>query len=223
MPFSLRLRQDPVYASESSEPGPADAGPADAQAKTGDGSGSGADGSAAAGEVAGLRLDFERRGSSGTSAERDTKKPAKLEWIGRFTNSVRDQPEPKEMPLGELRGELELEGSPLGPVFTCDADSLQKLTEEPEEENAPDDDDDAPPYFVPHALTLEFGETITGLDVLDEKQARLNLPPEAGRFRYLEVCVRLSVAGSSESDLDQNDILDVLLRPAPRPGYPFSL
>ena len=56
-----------------------------------------------------------------------------------------------------------------------------------------------------------------------EGLTRLHLPTSAGKFRYLELVARLSVAGALEADVTQNDVLDALVRIEPVQPYPFSL
>ncbi|HYQ14296.1 MAG TPA: hypothetical protein VEQ58_01010 [Polyangiaceae bacterium] len=84
----------------------------------------------------------------------------------------------------------------------------------------PADDDQV--AFEPRELELEFLDTFSGTDG-QTKKPRLRLPPDAGDFRYLEVVAKLTVGGATEADVDQNDALDVLIRPLPPQLYPFSL
>jgi hypothetical protein len=69
---------------------------------------------------------------------------------------------------------------------------------------------------------LDSGVVILWSGPLGDDVPRLFLPTDTGRFRYLEVCAKLTVAGSMEADFDQNDILDVLINLEPPPSYPFS-
>lgn len=167
--------------------------------------------------VAACALDLTHDGS-GTSKATKAAQPAKLEFIGRFTSSVRDKPPPEEKPLGELEGTVELKGTPKRGFFRCNEASLAKLREEPEEEES--DDDDLIP-FAPRALELTFSSAFGGVKGEGGKP-RLFLPVDAGKFRYLEVVVRLTIT-SPEAEFEVNDVLDVLIRRTPPVTYPFSL
>lgn len=191
MPFSLRLRLDPV-SSKPSESAPE--------------------------RVEGVRLGFTTLGTTLTQVKRDAPLPATLTFVGRMTSSVRDKPAPQEAPLGKLEGKLELTDRKKL-VFDCDAESLQALTREPE----PEPGSEKLPRFAPRALELSFAPEFRGVESLKEKTARLFLPADAGKFRYLEVFVKLEVAGAVEAEFEQSDVLDVLILPDEPPDYPFSL
>ncbi len=169
-------------------------------------------------QVQGCTLDLAEHGAGATNAS-DSAVPAKIEFLGRFTPAVRTRPTPEERPLGELSGTIELQGSSRRGLFRCDAASLEQLRNPPAEPAADDDD---PINFAPRELELEFLDTFTGVDG-QGKKPRLRLPPDAGNFHYLEVLVKLTVGGAPEADFEQNDALDVLIRPLPPELYPFSL
>ena len=122
--------------------------------------------------------------------------------------------------MGELTGQVELSGQPPSVVFTCDSPSLQALTEPPPE--IPAEEADESPAFTPRSLDLVLGEAFEQLDGA-EGPTRLHLPTSAGKFRYLELVARLTVAGALEADVAQNDVLDALIRIEPIQPYPFSL
>jgi hypothetical protein len=173
--------------------------------------------------VTGVRFDFTTRGSGLTTAPKDVAVPATLEFKGNLTASVRDHPSPVECALGELTGTLTLSTNPKGITFTCDPDSLEKLTETPDDSDD-SSDDDTPWTFAPSSLDVEFGDSFDGLDALDEDQVpKLVLPKNAIDYRYLEVFVKLTLQGAVEADFEQSDVLDVLIRLEPRPQFPFSL
>ena len=196
MPFSLRLRLDPVLTPGQKK----DELP----------------------RVTGMVASFTTRGKLASKAKRDAPVPAKFQFTARLAASIRDKPTPQEAPLGELTGTLELTGGPIAPVFECDAESLTKLTEEPPEETS-DPNTEPPPPFAPRALDLRFGAGFSGLLPVAEKPARLFLPKDAGNFRYIEVWVKLSVQGAIEAEFEQNDVLDALIYPDRPPSFPFSL
>lgn len=86
----------------------------------------------------------------------------------------------------------------------------------------PEEEGDESPPFTPRSLDLVLGqafEQINGAEGL----TRLHLPTSAGKFPYLELVARLSVAGALEADVTQNDVLDALVRIEPVQPYPFSL
>lgn len=196
MPFAFRVRLDPVVDAV------ADGAPV---------------------EVIGVRLDFTTRGSGLTNAPKDVAVPATLEFKGNLTASVRDHPSPVECTFGELTGTLTLSTSPKSIQFTCDADSLEKLTETPDDSDD-SSDDDTPWTFAPSSLSLSFGDAFDGLDGLEDGQVpMLILPKNASDYRYLEVFVKLTLQGAVEADFEQSDVLDVLIRLEPRPQFPFSL
>jgi hypothetical protein len=167
--------------------------------------------------VQGCTLDLCTHGSKTTNAS-DSAVPAKIEFIGRFTPKVRTHPAPDERPLGELSGTIELRGPLRRGFFECDDASLEQLRNPPP---APPADEDQV-AFAPRELELELLDTFTGAEG-QAKRPRLRLPPDAGDFRYLEVVAKLTVSGATEADFDQNDTLDVLIRPLPAALYPFSL
>ncbi len=194
MPFSLRVRLDPVVAPDA---------PSDERS-----------------QIIGMSVGFTTRGAGGTNAVRGSKVPATVEFLGRFTKSIRDKPTPDEKPLGQLAGQLVLSGHPLDVHFACDPTSLDKLTEEPPETTSDEDDEDDEDdtkRFVPRALDLEFGPSFTGLEALGDKVPRLLVPDDVGNYRYLEVCAKLTVQGSLEADFDVTDPLEVLIGRAPPP------
>lgn len=198
MPFAIRLRLDPVLATTA-----------------------GADSAAArAVKVRGVTLSFTLMGAGTTLAVRDSPAPARIEFVGRFTTSVRDRPAPEEFPMGELTGQVELSGEPPNVVFACDAASLQALTEPAPE--IPEEEAEESPPFTPRSLDLVLGQAFEQIDGA-EGLTRLHLPTSAGKFRYLELVARLSVAGALEADATQNDVLDALVRIEPVQPYPFSL
>lgn len=168
-------------------------------------------------QVQGCTLDLAERGAGTTNAS-DSAVPAKIEFLGRFTPAIRTRPTPDERPLGELTGTIELRGTSRRGFFRFDAASLQQLRDPPAGQAADED----PINFAPRELELEFLDTFSGADGRGKKP-RLRLPPDAGNFRYLEVLVKLIVGGVREADFDQNDALDVLIRPLPPERYPFSL
>lgn len=194
MAFSLRLRLDSILTASSD--------------------------ASRAPRVKGLQLGFTTLGASVSNTKRDARLPAKVEFVGRFTKTLRDKPAPEETPLGELTGQIEVTGDPLVIEFACDPDSLSKLTEEPEPDDETDSDDEQ--EFSPRSLDLILGSSFSGLDALGDDVPRLFLPNDSGRFRYLEICAKLTVSGSTEADFDQNDILDILINLEPPPSYPFS-
>jgi len=198
MPFSIRLRLDPVLAAAA-----------------------GSGGGAAAVRARGVTLSFTLMGAGTTLAARDSQVPARIEFVGRFTTSVRDRPAPEEFPMGELAGEVELKGQPPTVVFRCDAASLKTLTEPPPE--IPEEEADENPAFTPRSLDLKFGAAFEKLEAAEGQPTRLHLPKNAGTFRYLELVARLTVAGAVEADVAQNDVLDALIRIEPVQPYPFSL
>ena len=146
--------------------------------------------------------------------------PAKIEFVGRFTGEVRTHPTPEERPLGELSGTVELKGASRRGFFRCDDASLERLRHPPAEPEPEADEDQI--AFAPRKLVLELLDAFTGAEGQAKKPC-LHLPPDAGKFRYLEVVVKLTVAGAAEADFDQNGALDVLVRPLPPQAYPFSL
>jgi len=172
----------------------------------------------------GMVLELKKHGAPPSNVKVGQTKSAKLEFLGRLTNTVRDQPTPTELPLGELTGQLAVEADSL--LFTCDADSLTALTKAPD---VPPEDDDTPaqPGFGPRALELSFGSTFDGIDVLGGEVPRLFLPDDVRDFRYLEVHAKLTLDGALEGDFDQNDTLDVVLGTVPPPrlvsNYPLQL
>ena len=167
--------------------------------------------------VQGCTLDLSRHGPGSSNASTSAV-PAKLEFLGRFTSEVRTHPAPDERPLGELAGTVELRGPLLQGLFRCDPTSLDQLRNPPPDPATDDDLVD----FEPRELELEFLDAFAGAQG-EGKKPRLRLPPDAGTFRYLEVVVKLTVSGAVEADVDQNDTLDVLIRPLPPKVYPFSL
>lgn len=194
MAFSLRLRLDPILTAS-----------AEAGAPPG---------------VTGLQLGFTTRGANVSNAKRGAQMPSKIEFLGRFTATIRDRPAPEETPLGELSGQIAVTGDPPVITFTCDPDSLSQLTEEPEPDDETDSDDEQP--FGPRSLALSLGSSFAGLENLGDDVPHLFLPSDSGQFRYLEVCAKLTVSGAVEADFDQNDVLDVLISLEPPPSYPFS-
>lgn len=168
-------------------------------------------------QIQGCTLNLATHGA-GTTKASDSAAPAKIEFVGRFTPAVRTRPAPEERPLGELSGTVELRGPLQQGFFRCDAASLDQLRDPPVEQAADED----PINFAPRELELEFLDAFSGADG-QGKKPRLRLPPDAGNFRYLEVVVKLTVGGAPEADFDQNDALDVLIRPLPPERYPFSL
>src|SRR6187399_579388 len=104
-------------------------------------------------EVVGFYLAFANRGAGDSKAQTGAALPAKIEFIGRFSATVRDKPAPDERPLGELSGEIMLADDPLAATFTCDEESLETLVKAPEPEDEPDDFID----FSPRHLELRFG------------------------------------------------------------------
>jgi hypothetical protein len=133
---------------------------------------------------------------------------------------VRTNPTPEERPLGELSGTIELSGPSQEGLFRCDAASLDQLRDPPPAEEEEADEDRV--RFAPRELVLEFLDAFAGTEG-EGKKPRLRLPPDAGDFRYLEVVAKLTVNGAPEADFDQNDALDVLIKPLPPELYPFSL
>src|SRR6187402_3402738 len=140
MPFSIRLRLDPVLAAAAGS----------------------REGAAAAVRARGVTLSFTLMGAGTTLAVRDSQVPARIEFVGRFTASVRDRPAPEEFPMGELTGQVELKGQPPSVVFTCDAASLKILTEPPPEIS--EDEADENPEFTPRSVDLAFGEAFEQLE-----------------------------------------------------------
>src|SRR5205814_7809020 len=100
MPFALRVRLDPVL-TRTAQGGPA--------------------------SVTAVRPGFTTRGDGLTKAPKGAPVPAKLEFVGRFTSTVRDHPGPTEFALGELTGQLTMTTGPATVKFACDADSLKAL------------------------------------------------------------------------------------------------
>ena len=192
MPFALRCRLDPIFA-EDDAPGL---------------------------KVIGVAPDFTLRGSGVSSAVRDSAVPAKLEFVGRFSKSIRERDTPDERPLGELSGQLSLLRDPPRVEFLCDPDSLATLAREPE---PPADSDEPVPAFAPRFLELRLGSSFLGLDSLVDGLPFLFIPDSAADFRYLEVFVRLTISGAIEAELEQSDVLDALIRLDPALPYPFSL
>jgi hypothetical protein len=195
VPFSLRLRLDPVF-TEPTETAPS--------------------------RVGGLLLAFTTLGTTPTRSKRGEPLPATITFVGRMTASVRDKPAPQEAPLGELEGKLEVTAQ-RSVVFDCDTESLLKLTRQPERASENEADSEPLPRFAPRALALSFAPEFRGVEGLKEKTARLFLPQDAGKFRYLEVFAKIEVAGAVEAEFEQSDILDVLVVPDEPPAYPFSL
>ncbi len=195
MTFSIRMRLDPIFDEDNAR------------------------------LVVGLTPSFTLLGAVPTNAKRDDAVQAELEFVGRFAATVRDHPTPDEESLGKLSGELTLLAGPARVEFVCDPDSLKQLTEEPESPPPSDSSgsDDPPPEFSPKNLRLDLGEAFDGLDALENEVPRLFLPDTSGKFRYLEVFVRLTVSGAIEAELEQSDVLDVLISPEPLLPYPFSL
>jgi hypothetical protein len=177
----------------------------------------------------GLKLGFSLFGSGASQAERDAPAPATISFVGHFTSYIRNKPEPEQVPLGELAGTVLLTGSPLAVVFTCDADSLTKLTEEPPDEeqadadSGSDSDPNAHPPFRPRSIELSLGAAFKGTEPAKQQRARLFLPKHAGKYRYLEIHAKLTINGNTEADFPHNDILDVLIEPHVALAYPFSL
>jgi hypothetical protein len=168
-------------------------------------------------EVQGCTLSLAMHGSGNTSATASAV-PAKIEFVGRFTEAVRTRPAPDERPLGALDGTIELADGLRGALFRCDPASLDQLRDPPAEPATDDDLID----FIPRELELEFLDAFTGAEG-EGRKPRLRLPADAGKFRYLEVVAKLTIGGAAEADFDQNDALDVLIQPVPPEVYPFSL
>jgi hypothetical protein len=169
--------------------------------------------------VQGCSLGLAAHGSK-TSNASVSPVPAKIEFVGRFTPEVRTHPAPDERPLGELSGTIELRGPLRQGFFTCDDASLEQLRNPPPDPPADPDQDLV--AFEPRDLELEFLDTFSGAQGQTSKP-RLRLPPDAGDFRYLEVVAKLTIGGATEADFDQNDTLDVTIKPLPPFEYPFSM
>jgi hypothetical protein len=193
MPFAIRLRVDPVETTLE-------------------------DGHVA---VIGLRPTFSLHGPAPTLGERDVPKAAKLEFIGRFLDRIREKAVGDEQPLGELTGHIVISRNEERAVFECDQDSLAALTEPPDEEEP----EQTPlPHFEPEALDVSLASPdFRDADSPERKKPRLWLPKDAGRWSHLEVFTKLTIETGDEADFERNDIVDVPIRLTPRKGYPFSM
>lgn len=127
--------------------------------------------------------------------------------------------------MGSLAGEIETVGSEPRVLFFCDATSIKGFGEAPDEESESEgeDDDESLPYFWPRQLDILLSDQFQGLEPLEGQTPRLSLPKKSGQYRFLEIVPKLSIAGGTESQPDQSDILDVLILPDEPPTYPFSL
>lgn len=189
--------------------------------------------------VTGLRVSFEMLGRKTTLATR-APQPAKLTFHLRTFLRVRTET-PSFEKLATLTGKLEL--TPGGSArFTADTDEAgdpkSLLHEDPSlngEPPAPETDPDValeeeasdPPPKRPRMLDLVFDTGgFAGIDDPLGRNARLLLPDDVNRAHFLEIGIDLEIAGTTESAIEANDVLDVRITddtPGDAPHYELQL
>ena len=150
--------------------------------------------------VLGATLRLTSFGPGKTAAEKDSAKPAKLEFCGAYIKEVRKENDPDLEPFARVSGQLKLKGSLRVPEMTLEGDAIEH-DEPPPGEGEP----------LPFQLIIAYGENFPNAPAPDSELAKLRLPAPPEGARYFELGVKLEIDGAEEAAADANDRLDVPL------------
>ncbi|MEO6600427.1 MAG: hypothetical protein ABIQ16_11175 [Polyangiaceae bacterium] len=174
----------------------------------------------------GALVAFAASGPPGSLLPVDTPTAAKLTFEGRFIDRVRAQGDGDETrTLAPLDGQLQRsKGTSPTLVFTGNAgsdggpDGLVP-DEAIDEDSDPEDDDNDDPTEV-RVLRFQFASdqfaNVNADPTADTNELLVHIDPTS--FHYLEVSVKLEIAGAIEAPSAANDVLDVLIT-SQNPGH----
>lgn len=195
-------------------------------------------------KVTGLEVALETRGKGKTLATLAPQPATLVFHLATFRRIRSESPQPKR--LAELTGKLELRNGsdPIfvgdsgdsgdaklfvydDPELNVDPDASSAPTANASEDSALDEQASDPPAKRPRMLELAFSSgSFDGVRDVAGRNARLLLPDEVNDAHFLELSAELSIAGSVEAALDENDILDVRISdqtPLEAPHYELRL
>ena len=163
-------------------------------------------GSRGGGQVVGATLELASLGAGSTGAKVDSPVPAKIRFKASCFTDARN-PEPRELELGELVGEVSITEGDFTPELVVSVADSQALLDPPDGE---------PQVGRPRVLRLELKPPTLIMPLDGPAFVQLVLPADfLDDARHLEVRAVLEVNGSVEGDEGSNDVLDVPLLPQP--------
>jgi outer membrane protein OmpA-like peptidoglycan-associated protein len=163
-------------------------------------------GSRGGGQVVGGTLELASLGVGSTAAKVDAPVPAKISFTASCFTEARN-PEPRDLELGELVGEVSLSEPDFVPELVVSVADSQALLEPPDGE---------PEVGRPRVLRLALKAPTVVMPPDGPSFVQLTIP--AGFLdgaRHLELRATLEVNGNVEGDASVNDVLDVPLLPQP--------